>query len=150
MSFANCSEMLCPQSMLKDISSRELINLNNLCCMLRSDWWGQRGIGFDFVFNESPAKIWAYHIEVMKLLLRKGLKQSIDDRFTDVLYRGEVFEPFTPDEVDFFVESCPNQFFPITELFFYKEKYRKYLEKEEPSVVRWFDEEQYQQYKEKR
>lgn len=70
----------------------QLLGQHRECAALRGGGWGKKHSVVDYVFEESPFKLYLYHMRVIKEMEARGYKP--DPKWKDPLYRGKSQEAY--------------------------------------------------------
>ncbi len=66
---------------------QQLLGQHRECCALRGNGWGKKHSTVDYVFTNSPYKLYRYHMLVMDEMTNRGYNHDL--LWEDVLYRGK-------------------------------------------------------------
>lgn len=75
------------EKLIAVLPRQQLLGQHRECCALRGKGWGKPHATVNYVFLQSPYKLFQYHELVMKEMLRRGYKPGIE--WQDPLYRGK-------------------------------------------------------------
>jgi len=83
--------------MIPSLSRQHLLGQHRECCALRGNGWSKKHSVVDYVFTYTPYHLFAYHLLILKEMLRRGYKP--DQLWFIPEYRGKSSEPYNKLEV---------------------------------------------------
>ena len=85
------------QDMISIMPRQQLLGQHREVCALRGNGWGKPHSVVNYVFNYSMDRLYAYHIEVMEEMKKRGYK--VDVLWYDPNYRGKICPPRTDAKI---------------------------------------------------
>lgn len=96
------------QGLIPLLPRQQLLGQHRECCALRGKGWGKKHSVVDYVFRQPFEKLVAYHLLVMKEMVRRGYKP--DPCWENVCYRGKAIgcdEGISVEQIGGFMDSDP-------------------------------------------
>jgi uncharacterized protein (TIGR02328 family) len=75
------------QDIISKLPRQQLLGQHRECCALRGNGWGRNHSVVNYVFEYHPAKLVAYHYEVMNEMKMRGYNPN--EKWYDYRYRGK-------------------------------------------------------------
>ena len=75
------------EDLLNKIPRQQLLGQHRECCALRGKGWGKSHSTVNYVFENKPAKLVAYHFVVMSEMRKRGYNPN--DKWMNSEYRGK-------------------------------------------------------------
>lgn len=88
INYGGTSMRLWHQSLLPYLDNRRILGQHRECCALRGRGWGKRSSVINYIYDEGPESLVAYHIIVMHEMLRRGYHPN--NLWCNVFYRGPI------------------------------------------------------------
>lgn len=87
------------QTLISKLPRQQLTGQHRECCALRGNGWNKKHSTVDYVFNYEPNRLYFYHMEIMREMIRRKPDSKIDRNWFDDRYRGKnceywVYAPF--------------------------------------------------------
>lgn len=80
------------QQLIPLLPRQQLLGQHRECCALRGKGWGKKHKTVNYVFKYSPARLYMYHLIVMKEMKRRGYNPA--EVWFDLNYRGKQCTPY--------------------------------------------------------
>jgi uncharacterized protein (TIGR02328 family) len=103
------------EKMIPFLPRQQLLGQHRECCALRGNGWGRKHATVDYVFQHSPMMLVAYHLKVLREMVRRGYRY--DPQWEQPHYRGVRCIPYE-------IRSVP---IPLVEEHSYPEHNQEYL-----------------------
>ena len=89
------------QFLIPHLDNKRLLSQHRECCALRGKGWGKKHSVVDYVFKYDIARLYQYHLEVMREMDIRNY--NVDTYWYNRLYRGKNLEPASPFDVGIYV-----------------------------------------------
>lgn len=85
------------QRLITLIPRQQLLGQHRECCALRGEGWERKHSTVNYVFKYSPARLYMYHLLVMREMLERNYNPG--EAWFNCSYRGKKCEPYKSSQI---------------------------------------------------
>ena len=85
------------EALILQLPRPQLLGQHRECCALRGNGWGRKHATVDYVFTQSPYRLYVYHLYAYNRLIMEEMDDrgyNVNPEWLDKNYRGKTCPPY--------------------------------------------------------
>ena len=85
------------EALISQLPRPQLLGQHRECCALRGNGWGRKHATVDYVFTQSPYRLYVYHLYAYNRLIMEEMDDrgyNVNPEWLDKNYRGKTCPPY--------------------------------------------------------